>query len=59
MEKAMRHPIVFEWTESRGGLFKTLLIVCAILIAFYAIGARVIGEPFITAFSDVISIMHE
>jgi hypothetical protein len=59
MERAMRHPIVFEWTESKGGLFKTLLIVCAIFIILYAIGAWVMGEQFISAFSDVISIMLE
>jgi hypothetical protein len=35
------------------------LIVGAIFIALYAIGAWVIGEPFTSAFSDVISIMLE
>ena len=59
MERAIRHPIAFEWAESTGGPFKTLLIVSAIIIALYALGAWMIGEPFVSAFSDLISIMHE
>jgi hypothetical protein len=54
MERAIRHPIVFGGVESTGGVFETLLIVGAICIALYAIGAWVIS-----AFSDVISTMLE
>ena len=59
MERAIRHPIAFGGAQSSGGIFETLLIVCAILIALYAIGTWVIGDPFTSAFSDVISIMLE
>jgi len=58
MERAIRHPIAFEWAGSTGGPFKTLLIVSAVIMALYALGVSLIGEPFISAFSDLISILH-